>query len=126
MQRLYSFGLVLGLTTMDSEALARQTLNRLEVDQYFSFVCGYDSGYGHKPAPGMILGFCQSTSLHPTQCVMVGDTLHDLHMGVSAGVAMNVGVLTGASDGETLTAIADHVVPDIRSLERILGFDEKQ
>lgn len=126
LQRLHSFGLLLGLTTMDSEALARETLIRLEVDQFFSFVCGYDSGYGQKPEPGMILGFCQNTSLDPAQCVMVGDTPHDLHMGATAGVAMNVGVLTGASDRVTLAGLADHVVPDIRSLEWILGFDAKQ
>ena len=126
LQRLHSLGLLLGLTTMDSEALARETLRRLGVDQFFSFVCGYDSGYGEKPEPGMILGFCRSTSLHPAQCVMVGDTPHDLHMGATAGVAMKVGVLTGASDHVTLAGLADHVLPDIRGLEGVLELDAKK
>lgn len=121
LSRLHDRGLVLGMATMDSETQAHTTLNLFEVAHLFSFVCGYDSGYGQKPEPGMVHGFCERTSLTPDQCIVIGDTPHDLQMGISAGAAMTVGVLTGASDHQTLSDLADHVVPDIRSLEHILG-----
>lgn len=121
LQHLNEQGLVLGLATMDSEALAHAALARFDVTHLFSFVCGYDSGYGEKPEPGMVQAFCKNTALTPSQCIMVGDTPHDLKMGRAAGVGLVVGVLSGAGERDTLAELADYVVPDIRSLEGILA-----
>ena len=52
--QLIARGLRLGIATMDSEALAKATVKRLDIGTYLSFVCGYDSGFGVKPGPGML------------------------------------------------------------------------
>ena len=113
-------GLQLGVATMDSEALAHQTLATLGVRDSFDFVCGYDSGYGEKPGPGMVEAFCASTGLCTAQVMVVGDTSHDMCMGRAAGVAYNVGVLTGASTVEDLKPFADTVLNDIGELITLL------
>lgn len=119
-EALVEQGKVLGVATMDSEALAHATLNRLGLAQYFSFVCGYDSGFGVKPGPGMVEAFCAHTELTPAQIAVVGDTLHDLNMARAASAGLVIGVLTGASGQEKLDGLADHVLPDIRGLGSLL------
>lgn len=108
-------GLRLGVATNDTEAAARRHMDRLGATQHFDQIIGFDSGYGGKPAPGMVLGFCQSAGIVPERCVMVGDSLHDLHAGRAAG-AITVGVLTGLATPAELSPFADAVLPDISHL----------
>ena len=76
---------------------------------------GSDSGFGAKPAPGMINGFLNVTSLPPDNVVMVGDSLHDLQAGRAAGTR-TLGVLTGPAPTETLAPLADTILPGIGSI----------
>ena len=48
---------------------------------------------------------------------VVGDTLHDLAMGRTAGVGLKVGVLTGTGTQASLAAHADMVLGSIAELE---------
>lgn len=118
--RLRNRGLHLGLATMDSESLAHDTLARLAIDGHLGFVCGYDSGYGTKPGPGMVAAFCEALSVRPAEVLVVGDTLHDVHMGRAAGAGVVVGVLTGAGSRELLAPHCDHVLEDVFALESVL------
>ena len=118
--RLAARGMDLGVATMDSEALAHATLRKFGVDDRVRFVCGYDSGFGHKPEPGMAEAFCRACSLEAGEVAMVGDTPHDLDMGRAAGVGLVVGVLTGASTGDMLAPLCDHVIDSVASLESVL------
>lgn len=120
MRRLTYQGCVLGVATMDSEASAQATLNRLQVMHHFDFVCGYDSGFGLKPGPGMVKAFCEHTGLAPEQVAVVGDTPHDLHMGRAARAGLVIGVLSGASPVDMLNELADHVLPNIIGMESLL------
>jgi phosphoglycolate phosphatase len=120
MTRLIARGLHLGIATMDSEALAHATVSRLAIGEFMSFVCGYDSGFGVKPGPGMVMAFCERVSVHPAEVVVVGDTLHDLHMGRAAGAGLVVGVLSGTGNRELFATHCDHVVDDVFALESVL------
>ncbi len=117
--RLTRRGLRLGVATMDSEALARSTLENLGVASAVTFVCGYDSGFGEKPGPGMVQAFCARSHVTPDETMVVGDTPHDLQMGRSAGAGLVVGVLSGVGEAPTL-AEADHVLGSVEGLESIL------
>ena len=120
--KLADGGLVLGLATMDSEAGAHAALAELGITARFSFVAGYDSGHGHKPGPGMLQAFCRQCRLEPRQVIMVGDTTHDIGMGISAGAGMTVAVLSGASGAEAFAGQADVVLNDVSELpEMLLG-----
>lgn len=105
---LADLGLRLGIATNDGEASARTQLTTLGLDARFEAVIGFDSGHGAKPAPGMVLGFCEALDLEPETVVMVGDSLHDMHAGRSAG-ARTLAVATGTVPAEALKDHADHV-----------------
>ncbi|MEM7260025.1 MAG: HAD family hydrolase, partial [Pseudomonadota bacterium] len=114
-------GLVIGLATNDYESAARTHLAQLQVTDQFDFICGFDSGYGSKPEPGMIHAFCRHTGLQPQQVAMIGDSTHDLHAGRAAGAGMTIGVLTGPAVREDLVEHADAVVHDISALPGLLA-----
>lgn len=103
---------VLGVVTNDSESPARAHLTAHEISYHFDFIAGYDSGFGAKPAPGQLLGFCEATGVLARATAMVGDSRHDLEAGRAAGM-MTIGVLTGLATEADLSDLADVVLPDI-------------
>mgnify|MGYP000622122426 CR=1 FL=1 len=102
---LQARGLKLGVATNDAESSARRHLEAAGVAEMMDFIAGYDSGFGGKPAAGQLHGFCAATGLAADACVMVGDSLHDLHAGRAAGMR-TVGVLTGPAPAEELAPSA--------------------
>lgn len=112
---LRASGHVLGIATNDAEAAARAHLAASGVAEDFAYIAGYDTGHGAKPGPGMCLAFAEAMKLAPEDCVMIGDSLHDMEAGRAAGMAC-VAVLTGISDGAILAPAADVVLPDISHL----------
>jgi phosphoglycolate phosphatase len=105
-------GLKLGIATNDAEAAARAHLGRAGVEQVFDFIAGYDSGFGAKPAPGQLIGFCDATGLSPDEVIMVGDSGHDLISARAAGMRA-VAVLTGLASADELAPGAEAVLPHI-------------
>lgn len=120
LQRLKGNALTIGVATNDHEMPARAHLRSVEILEFFDFVSGSDSGYGAKPEPGMLLGFCEATGLAPQQVAMVGDSTHDLRAGRAAGM-VNIGVLTGPARAEELEPFADVVFPDIGAIPGWMG-----
>ncbi|WP_102222809.1 HAD family hydrolase [Acidimangrovimonas sediminis] len=108
-------GLKLGVATNDAEEAARAHLASQGVTGLFDFVAGFDSGYGGKPHPGMLLAFADRYGLDPAQVVMVGDSLHDLIAGRAAGMR-RIAVLTGLATEAELGPLAEAVLPDIGHL----------
>ncbi|MEM8536637.1 MAG: HAD family hydrolase, partial [Pseudomonadota bacterium] len=84
--QLLADGLKLGIATNDAEETAIAYLRTAGVVDHFHFIAGYDSGFGCKPAAGQLIAFCDHVSLAPHQCLMVGDSTHDLHAGRAAGM----------------------------------------
>ncbi len=119
-QQIKSMGLQLGLATNDFEIAAKSQLKQSGIESYFDFICGFDSGFGSKPAPGMINEFCRVSGCAPGSVAMVGDSTHDLIAGSSAGVGLRVGVLTGPATVDDLEDYADIVLADISLLPAYL------
>ncbi|MBB3656390.1 phosphoglycolate phosphatase [Rhizobium sp. BK650] len=119
-ERLHKSGFKLGIASSDNERSIRQTAQRFGISQYVDYIAGYDSGFGSKPEPGMVLGFCAATGLAPEEVAMVGDNNHDLHMGRNAKVGLTIAVLTGTGSLESLSAAADHVLDDITGIVALL------
>ncbi len=113
LETLRDMGLTLGVATNDAEGPARA--NIAHVADLFDFVAGFDSGFGGKPAPGQLHGFCAATGIAPAECLMVGDSLHDLHAGRAAGMGC-IGVLTGPAPRGELAPHADVVLDTIADL----------
>lgn len=113
-------GYRLGVASSDNEASIRATARRFGFSEHLSYVAGYDSGFGVKPQPGMVLGFCAATGLAPHQVAVVGDNNHDLHMGRNAGAGLTVAVLTGTGSRESLAAASDYCLNDITELMALM------
>jgi len=113
-------GYRLGVASSDNEASIRATADRFGFSARLDYVAGYDSGFGTKPQPGMVLGFCAATGLEPHQVAVVGDNNHDLHMGRNAGAGLTVAVLTGTGSRETLAAASDYCLNDITELMALM------
>ncbi len=118
--RLHRRGFKLGVASSDNERSIRQTAERFGFARYVDYIAGYDSGFGVKPEPGMVLGFCAATGLLPEEVAMVGDNNHDLHMGLKCRNGALIAVLTGTGSRDSLAAAADHVLDDITALETLL------
>jgi phosphoglycolate phosphatase len=111
-------GLSLGIATNDAERSARDQAEALGLSGHLDFIAGYDSGFGGKPDPGMVLGFAAFCGLAPAAVALVGDSLHDLHAARAAG-AIAVAVLTGPlreAARPDLEPFADHVIESIADL----------
>lgn len=113
-------GFMLGIATNDSVASAARTVERFGFGELLAFYCGYDSGHGAKPGPGMVHAFCEAVGLPPQAIAVVGDNRHDLDMGRAAGAGLLVGVLTGASARADLAPYADAVIESIADLPSLL------
>lgn len=120
MDRFIKNGIKLGVATNDTEVSARSNLDQLGVTHKFNFISGFDSGHGGKPEPGMLLAFARRFDIDPAECLMVGDSTHDLHAGRAAGMT-TVGVLTGIAEADELASHADVILPDIGHLPEWLG-----
>ncbi|MGV8997913.1 MAG: HAD family hydrolase [Parvibaculaceae bacterium] len=118
---LRTSGFHTGIATNDNAASAYATVTRFGLTDHVEFVCGYDSGHGAKPGPGMVHAFCHRVGLLPAEVAMVGDNFHDLEMARRAGAGLKVGVLTGTSAREDLEAHADIVLESITDLPAFLA-----
>jgi phosphoglycolate phosphatase len=112
---LVAAGIPIGLATNGTEASARHQMDVLGLGSDFSFLAGYDSGFGRKPEPGQLLAFARHTGVAPSEIAMVGDSLHDMHAAEAAGM-IRVAVTTGAVAREALEPAADHVFDKMSDL----------
>lgn len=120
-RRLKAHGLRIGIASSDSELAIRRTTARFHLEDLVDFVAGYDSGFGTKPDPGMVLGFCRAVGIDPWEVAVVGDNLHDMAMAASGGAGLRLAVLTGTGTRESLEAACDICLESITHLERLLA-----
>jgi phosphoglycolate phosphatase len=122
LSELAASGLALGIATNDAEASARAQVEAMGLVGLLDFIVGYDSGFGGKPDPGMVIAFADHHRLATNEIALVGDSLHDLWAARAAG-AIAVAVLTGPGkrDAEAeLQPHADHVLGSIAELPAFL------
>jgi phosphoglycolate phosphatase len=119
LELLAADGYRLGIATNDAQAPALAQAEAMGLIPHLDFVCGYDSGHGAKPDPGMVLGFARHLGIPAGEVAMVGDSTHDLHAARAAG-AVAIAVLSGPATREELAPHADHVVASIADLPALL------
>jgi phosphoglycolate phosphatase len=120
-ERLRKAGYVLGIASSDSETAIRRLTEIEGFAGLVDFVAGYDSGFGSKPEPGMALGFAQVTGIPTESIAMVGDNLHDIRMGRTAGFGLCIAVLTGTGTRAILESESDVVLESIAGLPAYLS-----
>lgn len=113
--QLSAAGYALGIVTNDAEENARQQAQALGILELLAAVHGYDSGFGSKPAPGMVRAFAERHGHRPEAVAVIGDSPHDLAAARGAG-ARFILVRTGPAPVDDLLAEADLVVDSIEDL----------
>ena len=115
-------GLRLGIATNDAEASAHAQAEALGLMPHLDFIAGYDSGFGGKPHPGMVLAFAERCAVRPNEVALVGDALHDLDAARAAD-AVSIAVLTGPFGHAARVELephADYVIDSIGELPALL------
>ena len=115
-------GLRIGVATNDSVGGLKASLKRTGTLDLLDFACGYDSGHGTKPEPGMAQAFCAAVGLQPGEIAVVGDAVHDLAMGRAAGAGFTIGVLSGTGTAAQLEPLADIVLASINDMPALPTF----
>ena len=113
-------GIAIGLATNDSERTARAHLAAMGVETAFGFVAGYDSGFGPKPGPGMVLAFADHLGVAPGAIALVGDSVHDIEAARAAG-ATAIGIARTEAAGLALGTLPDAIVVDLGELNAWLA-----
>ncbi|HHB90640.1 MAG TPA: AI-2E family transporter [Anaerolineae bacterium] len=108
----------LGLVTTRDRHSTRRFLDRYGFTPLFDVIIAREDVHRLKPHPEPVIKAAEALGVEPVQCVMVGDTLADIHAARAAGAA-SVGVLTGFGTKEALGE-ADVVVDSINDLPRWL------
>ncbi len=119
LNELRAKNLTLGIATNDSETAARSHMQKLEVEDRFSFIAGFDSGYGEKPDPGMVRAFASHCAIDARNVAMVGDSVHDCKAGRSAGTCV-IAVTSGPAGFDDLQPHADHVIDGLHQLPGLI------
>jgi phosphoglycolate phosphatase len=115
LRKLQNMGLILGLATNDSEAVGHAHLCLAGIENNFSFIAGYDSGYGAKPEPGMIKAFAQKFQLAADTVIMVGDSERDMVAARQAG-ACAIAIKSLRTDADNLFCQADFMIDHVNQL----------
>lgn len=118
LEALHRAGIPCAVATNDDEAAAKAQLARLGWDK-FSCVLACDSGFGSKPAPGMLLEAARRLGLEPSDCCMVGDAKSDLEAARAAG--FGAAILVGADRPPDVRELADVELEDLGGLLRPRG-----
>jgi phosphonatase-like hydrolase len=117
-------GIRVALNTGFDGSITRLILNALgwAKDTVDAVICGDDVSAG-RPAPYLIFRAMETTGVTSVHRVAnVGDTVLDLRAGHNAGVAWNVGVLSGAhTEEQLLRAPHTHLLPSVAALSTLWG-----
>lgn len=90
-------GIKIGLATSKYYSSAEAVLKSADIWNYFHAVAGSDTVTRQKPDSEMAELICAKLDCAPDRCVVIGDTVHDLKMGRSAGMR-TIAVTYGVGD----------------------------
>jgi len=85
LQALHEQGITLVLITNKPERFIEPLLNHFDLLDYFTLWIGGDSLAEKKPNPLPLLHAASTCQIPPAECVMVGDSRHDIAAGKAAG-----------------------------------------
>lgn len=116
LKALHQHGLMLVLITNKPERFIEPLLSHFELQSYFTLWLGGDSLAEKKPHPLPLLHAAQHCQIPPTECVMVGDSRHDIAAGKAAGFT-TLALPYGYNHGEPIeTSHPDRVLGSLTEL----------
>lgn len=117
---LFDAGITLAVVTSKTAAMARRGLRLFDMEQYFTTVIGVDETPRHKPEPEPVLTALRETRLTAEECIMVGDSPHDIASGLGAGVKTAAVRWTQVPWNEVMAANPDYTLETMPDLLEII------
>jgi phosphoglycolate phosphatase len=124
--RLRDGGRLLAVATSKPRRAAERILQLMGMASEFGAVAGDDTVPEGKPHPGMALYVAGRLGLEPAECVVVGDGVADIAMGMAAGmptIGVSYGVATAA---ELAGAGADRIADTFGELVALIGVETER
>jgi pyrophosphatase PpaX len=117
---LHDAGITLAIVTSKTAAMARRGLRLFDMEQYFATVIGVDETTLHKPEPEPVLTALRLTRLSAQDCIMIGDSAHDILCGQRAGVKTAAVRWTQVPWEEVMAANPDYTLETMSDLLTIV------
>lgn len=108
LDRLANDGWLIAMATGKSHRGIRAIFEMHPLEQYFDTIWCADDGPG-KPHPHMCLEAMKALGAAPHQSLIIGDAVHDIRMGLNAGIH-TLGVSWGFGEAHELEAVGAHQV----------------
>lgn len=120
LQNLREHGFNLAVATGKARKGLLRVMGETKLERYFDdSICADEAE--SKPSPQMLNIITERNGWHKQQCLMIGDTSHDLQMAASAGIA-SIGVSYGAHPLNKLSPLKPlHILDDINQLADVLS-----
>ncbi|MEE9448310.1 MAG: phosphoglycolate phosphatase [Arenicellales bacterium] len=109
LKALHDQGYILGVVTNKNASCTLPLLNQLGIDEYFTSIVSGDTCANKKPHPEPILFGLKEMELAVDECVLVGDSAHDIHAAHAANLKA-IAVNYGYSQGVDLSTQNAHTV----------------
>jgi len=120
LQVLQDSGVLMGVATGKGRRGLEAVLDHHGIREHFVVLKTADDGPG-KPRPDILMAAMSETGVSPAQTAMIGDTVFDMKMAVSAGTAA-IGVAWGYHEGaELMQAGAGTVIDHFAALPEALA-----
>ncbi len=115
----------IGIATgrMSSLQYEKNRLKHIGLNKYISAVATGEEVKNQKPSPDLLLLCCERLNIHPSQTVIVGDTVHDITAARNIG-AVSIAVTTGVDTYERLNLKNPDVI--INHLKELIDIFEKE
>lgn len=114
---IHKLGIKIAIATTDDRDPTEAMLEAFGVKGLITTMICADDGIKAKPAPDMATTICQRMNVHPSNVIVIGDTVADLQMARSAGAGYVIGVLSGVGSLANLTPLADILIDTIDTLQ---------
>ena len=117
---LYDAGITMAIVTSKTATMARRGLRLFDMERFFTTVIGVDETTRHKPEPEPVLLALHETRLTASQCIMVGDSAHDLLSGRGGGVKTAAVRWTQVPWEEVMAVNPDYILETMPDLLEIV------
>lgn len=97
LDKMKSDGWIQAVCTNKYEGMSVKLLKQLQLDHYFSAICGSDTFPVRKPDPAHLIGTIDRANGNRNRCVMIGDSITDVKTAKAAEIPV-IAVTFGYSD----------------------------
>ena len=119
LKELKSNDWLIGIATNKSRIGLTNGLAKHDLSDMFDITLSTDENIA-KPNPAMAIRAMNELGVEKKYCVMIGDTINDIGLGVNAGIN-SIGVTWGYNDKNLLSSAgADYLVDDANQLSALM------